>query len=59
MSAIFGRGLWQKLGASLRLYLTGEIVLEADGVCLREAALPGRQGRLLLARLAFDRAATS
>lgn len=39
----------------LRIYLTGEIILESAGAAVREAALPGRQARLLFARLAFER----
>lgn len=38
-----------------RLYLTGRIVLEAAGGTLEQEDLPGRQGRVALARLALSR----
>lgn len=39
----------------LRVYLTGELMVESGTAVLRESALPARQGRLLLARLALER----
>lgn len=40
---------------SLRVYLTGRICLEGTDVTVDEQALPGRQGRLLLAYLVVER----
>ena len=39
----------------LRVYLTGELQLEHGAHLLREAALPGRQGRLTIAYLVCER----
>jgi SARP family transcriptional regulator, regulator of embCAB operon len=38
-----------------RLYLTGRIVIETSHGSLEQESLPGRQGRVALARLAFSR----
>jgi DNA-binding SARP family transcriptional activator len=41
---------------TLRAYLTGNVSLECDGLLVPEKSLPGRQGRVLLAALAWERA---
>ena len=38
----------------MRIHLTGELLLEAEGGVLRAPDLPGRQGRLAFARLAIS-----
>jgi DNA-binding SARP family transcriptional activator len=40
----------------LRVYLAGEVILESGSQLVREADLPGRQGRLALAHLVVARA---
>jgi DNA-binding SARP family transcriptional activator len=41
-------------GMALRIYLTGRVTLEGDGV-IDQDAFPGKQGLLVFARLAIDR----
>jgi DNA-binding SARP family transcriptional activator len=45
---------WQAVGAPLRIYLTGPICFEAGESVLWESALPGPQGRHLLALLVAE-----
>jgi SARP family transcriptional regulator, regulator of embCAB operon len=40
---------------TLRAYLAGNVSLECDGVLVPEKMLPGRQGRVLLTALAWER----
>lgn len=40
-----------RLGAGLKVYLTGRVALEAEGFVLEDGRFPGRQGRLLFAYL--------
>jgi YVTN family beta-propeller protein len=42
-------------GHELKVFLVGRVALEADGLAVQDARLPGRQGRLLLAYLAVER----
>jgi ABC-type transport system substrate-binding protein/DNA-binding SARP family transcriptional activator len=42
-------------GAGLKIFLVGRVALEADGLAVQDARLPGRQGRLLFAYLAVQR----
>jgi len=42
-------------GARLKIFLVGRVALEADGLAVQDARLPGRQGRLLFAYLAVAR----
>src|SRR5256714_13493903 len=52
---IAGR-LWRMFGGSLlRIYLTGEVAVERGDQLLRDADLPGRQGRLALVYLVAER----
>lgn len=47
---------WQYFGAGLvRVYVTGEVQVEHGDALLREAGLPGRQGRLVLVHLTLER----
>lgn len=39
----------------MRIYLTGEVCVEGDPVLIREAELPGRQGRQVFAYLVWER----
>jgi YVTN family beta-propeller protein len=39
----------------LKVFLVGRVALEADGLAVQDARLPGRQGRLLFAYLAVER----
>jgi class 3 adenylate cyclase len=39
---------------SARIHLTGELSVEADGIVVRAADMPGRQGRLAFARLVLS-----
>jgi YVTN family beta-propeller protein len=39
----------------LKVFLVGRVALEADGLAVTDARLPGRQGRLLFAYLAVER----
>jgi DNA-binding SARP family transcriptional activator/DNA-binding beta-propeller fold protein YncE len=41
-------------GAVLKVFLTGRVAVETDGVLIDEAHFPGRQGRLLFAYLAAE-----
>jgi branched-chain amino acid transport system substrate-binding protein len=40
-----------RLGETLKVYLTGRVALEAEGLELEDGRFPGRQGRLLFAYL--------
>jgi YVTN family beta-propeller protein len=42
-------------GHELKVFLVGRVALEADGLAVQDARLPGRQGRLLFAYLAVER----
>jgi len=42
-------------GHGLKVFLVGRVALEADGLAVLDARLPGRQGRVLLAYLAVER----
>ena len=44
-------GATRALGGQLKVYLAGRVAAERDGVVIDERRLPGRQGRLLFARL--------
>src|SRR2546428_9296053 len=49
-------GVWQMFGdPMLRIYLAGEVAVELGEQLLREADLPGRQGRLALVYLVMER----
>src|SRR5438067_5727069 len=49
-------GVWQMFGdPTLRIYLAGEVAIERGEQLLREADLPGRQGRLALVYLVMER----
>jgi SARP family transcriptional regulator, regulator of embCAB operon len=51
------RGGWQEVGlVTLRIYLTSRVRVENGDLLLDESALPGRQGRLVLAYLVAERA---
>ena len=51
--------LWQNLGMSIRIYLTGRVNLEADGkIVVGEREFRGKQGRLVFAYLVFERTRT-
>ena len=39
----------------MKVFLVGRVALEADGLAVQDARLPGRQGRLLFAYLAVQR----
>ena len=39
----------------MKVFLVGRVALEADGLAMQDARLPGRQGRLLFAYLAVER----
>ncbi|MFZ0752662.1 MAG: BTAD domain-containing putative transcriptional regulator, partial [Trebonia sp.] len=39
----------------MKVFLVGRVALEADGLAVQDARLPGRQGRLLFAYLAVER----
>src|SRR2546425_2858367 len=43
-----------RLGDDLKVFLTGRVAIETDGVVIEEARFPGRQGRLLFAYLAAE-----
>src|SRR5215471_4292109 len=42
-------------GHGVKVFLVGRVALEADGLAVQDARLPGRQGRLLFAYLAVQR----
>jgi YVTN family beta-propeller protein len=42
-------------GHGLKVFLVGRVALEADGLAVQDARLPGRQGRLLFAYLTVER----
>jgi YVTN family beta-propeller protein len=42
-------------GDGLKVFLVGRVALEADGLAVQDAHLPGRQGRLLFAYLTVQR----
>ena len=49
------RSGWHAAAPATRIYLTGEVCIEADDRLLRERRLPGPQARHLLAFLAAER----
>jgi len=57
--ALLDRGkMWasKRLGGhGLKVFLVGRVALEADGLVVQDAHLPGRQGRLLFAYLTVER----
>jgi DNA-binding SARP family transcriptional activator len=56
MAATLAARLWRNFGVVLRIYLTGEPCLVANGVLIRSDRLPRRQGRLAFAFLMSERA---
>jgi DNA-binding SARP family transcriptional activator len=56
MNKIIAGRLWRMFGEPvLRIYLAGEVAVERGEQLLREADLPGRQGRLALVYLVLER----
>src|SRR5690348_9086140 len=55
MAGTLGGRLWRNFGALLRIYLTGDPCVLADGRLIPTAELPRRQGRLAFAYLVAER----